>query len=436
MSGCVRYGSGIMKSAVCSLVILALYTSLVGMPASASSYTLDIFGNANMDGIIDEDDVKYVEGIIGGNDEETELADANRDGTITREDIDQIEAIISGMENELTLVDSGGREVTVKKPVERIVVFHGGVTEAIRSLGAGDKIVSCNKYTADKRFYQEFGDFPNVGYVDEPNYEAILECDPDVVFLFTQIPAHDINCENIRNKLDEIDPSITVVGADFLMARTYVDEMRTLGYILDKEVEAEEFIDFYGGWMEKIADRLEGISEEDKPDVYFEMQWPSTYSSCSVGLLALHEPVIVAGGNNIFGDFDGAFFDVDPEAVMENDPDIILKYEVDHARGDFDRGFGLDQTKLAELRDEIINRPELQNVTAVRGGRVYIISWDVLLSGGKQPIGMAYMAKWFYPERFKDIDYEELEVAFLEYLRYQGFECDPTEIGALVYPRN
>lgn len=412
-----------------------MYMSLVGMPVEASICTLEIFGNANMDGIIDEDDVKYVEGIIGGNNDETKLADANRDGVVTMEDIDQIEAIISGRENKLTLIDSGNREVTIQKPVERIVVFHGGVTEAIRSLGAGDRIVSCNKYTADQRFYQEFGDLPNVGYVDEPNYEAILECDPDVVFLFTQIPAHDINCENIRNKLNEMDPSITVVGADFLMAGTYVDEMRVLGYILDKEAEAEEFIEFYGGWMETITERLEGISEEDKPNVYFEMNSPSTYSSCSEGLLALHEPVIVAGGNNIFGDFDGAVFEVDPEAVMEKNPDIILKYEVDHARGDFDRGFGLDLTKLAELRGEIINRSELQNITAVRDGRVYIISWDVLLSGGKQPIGMAYMAKWFYPERFNDIDYVELEEAFLEYLRYQGFECDSTEIGALVYPQ-
>jgi iron complex transport system substrate-binding protein len=240
-----------------------------------------------------------------------------------------------------------------------------------------------------------------------------------VVFLFTQIPANDTNCENIRNKLKEIDPSITVVGDDFLMAGTYVDEMRKLGYILDKEAEAEEFIEFYSGWMEKINDRLEGISEEDKPDVYFEMQWPSTYSSCSVGLLALHEPVVVAGGNNIFGDFDGAVFEVDPEAVVEKNPDIILKY---------------DPAKLAELRDEIISRPELQNVTAVRDGRVYIISWDILLSGGKQPLGMAYMAKWFHPELFKDIDFEEIEEAYREYLRYQGFECDSTEIGALVYP--
>jgi len=416
--------------------VLMSCMSLVIMPANAADYTLNIFGNANMDDTIDENDIAYVEGIVEGTNEETELADANRDGVITREDIDQIEAIISGREDELTLIDSGGREVTVKKPVERIVVFHNGVTEAIRSLGAGDRIVSCNSYTVDQRFYQEFSDLPNVGYVDDPNYEAILECDPDVVFLFTQIPAHDTNCENIRKKLKEMDPSITVVGADFLMAGTYVDEMRTLGYILDKEAEAEEFIEFYGGWMEKITERLEGISEEDKPNVYFEMQWPSTYSSCSVGLLALHEPVIVAGGNNIFGDFDGAVFEVDPEAVVEENPDIILKYEKTYARGDFDSGFGLDPAKLAELRDEIISRPELQNVTAVRDGSVYIISWDILLSGGKQPLGMAYMAKWFHPELFKDIGFEEIEGAYLEYLRYQGFECDSTEIGALAYPRN
>jgi len=49
---------------------------------------------------------------------------------------------------------------------------------------------------------------------------------------------------------------------------------------------------------------------------------------------------------------------------------------------------------------------------------------------------MAYMEKWFHPGRFKYIGYEELEEAYLGYSRFQGFECDPTDIGALVYPRN
>lgn len=55
---------------------------LIIMPAVAADYTLGIFGNANMDDTIDEDDISYVEGIIDGTSEETQLADANYDGTI------------------------------------------------------------------------------------------------------------------------------------------------------------------------------------------------------------------------------------------------------------------------------------------------------------------------------------------------------------------
>ena len=55
----------------------ALCVSLIAMPADASDFTLEIFGNANMDDTIDELHIEYVQGIIDGTDDETELSDAN-----------------------------------------------------------------------------------------------------------------------------------------------------------------------------------------------------------------------------------------------------------------------------------------------------------------------------------------------------------------------
>ena len=59
------------------LMMLLASSTLAVMPANAADCTLGIFGNANMDDTIDEDDIAYVEGIIEGTNEETELADAN-----------------------------------------------------------------------------------------------------------------------------------------------------------------------------------------------------------------------------------------------------------------------------------------------------------------------------------------------------------------------
>jgi len=74
---------------------------LVTTPAIASNDLLGVFGNANMDETIDEDDIAYVEGVIKGTNETTEFSDANYDGEVTEKDITQIEQIINGEESEI-----------------------------------------------------------------------------------------------------------------------------------------------------------------------------------------------------------------------------------------------------------------------------------------------------------------------------------------------
>ena len=95
-----------------SLILLACI-SLAIMPVVADDYTLSIFGNANMDDTIDENDIAYVEGIIEGTNEATDLADANYDGQIDEDDVVQIGLIIDGDEKEIAIIDSADRVVTV-----------------------------------------------------------------------------------------------------------------------------------------------------------------------------------------------------------------------------------------------------------------------------------------------------------------------------------
>ncbi|HOI69977.1 MAG TPA: dockerin type I repeat-containing protein [Methanothrix sp.] len=110
------------RSAFALLLISCI--SLAVTPALASDYTLEVFGNANMDETIDEDDVAYVEGIIDGTNEGTELADANYDGNIDAQDLDQIERIIEGSADRLTVIDSANRTVTVSLPVKAAAGLH------------------------------------------------------------------------------------------------------------------------------------------------------------------------------------------------------------------------------------------------------------------------------------------------------------------------
>lgn len=75
----------------------------------------------------------------------------------------------------------------------------------------------------------------------------------------------------------------------------------------------------------------------------------------------------MAGGINIFED-SPLYFEADPEAVVTSNPDIIIKQlrnDVGYPANDF--------SVMSEARDEILNRPELADVKAVKEGRVYIM---------------------------------------------------------------
>ena len=56
---------------------------------------------------------------------------------------------------------------------------------------------------------------------------------------------------------------------------------------------------------------------------------------------------------------------------------------------------------MAEIRQEMLDRPELARVNAVKNKRVYLLSYEIW-TGARTPVGMLYIAKWCYPERFKD----------------------------------
>jgi iron complex transport system substrate-binding protein len=200
-----------------------------------------------------------------------------------------------------------------------------------------------------------------------------------------------------------------------------VEEAEKIGYILDKEDEAAEFIDWYEGTvMNPVLEKVKEIPEEDKPKVYLES---TRYRA--IGESNSH--IAKMGGKDIF---EGKSGTVDPEAVATLNPGIIL---MRRAIG----GLGTDDTtEFEEAREELMSRPELQNVKAVKTGKVYVFSGYITAymgkAGGRQFILDAYMAKWFHPDLFEDLDPKAIHQEFLT--RFQGLDYDLDKHGVFVYP--
>ena len=388
--------------------------------ASEDDYVLGIYGNANEDDTIDMGDVVYTKLAIFGKKPKTELCDAKYDGRINVLDVIQTKLIILGKEKELTVVDTVGRNVTIDKPLERIIVLNRNTVEMMRSLNLEkERIVSVSTDVLKKEiFFPEFKDCPSVGSARSPDIEKILELKPDAVFIYatTMTPTW------VQEKLE--DAGITVVRFDCFKPETYVEEADKLGYIFGKRDEADNFIEFYERCLNSIKEKVEEIPEDEKTKIYIE-RFRKPYSTSGKGV-ALHQIIELAGGNNIFSDLSG-HINVDPEEVIIRNPIIIVKQA--YTRTEY--GYNVDNTKgLKDVRDEIMGRPELENVSAVKNKKVYAVIKEI--TGGKHFIAIGYMAKWFYPDIFEDLDPEAIHQEYLT--RFQGLDFDLDEHGVFVYP--
>ena len=391
--------------------------------ASEDDFVLGIYGNANEDDTIDMGDVVYTKLAIFGKKPKTELCDAKYDGRINVLDVIQTKLIILGKEKELTVIDSADRIVTVKKPVERLVVCYPHALEALRSLKVSkDLIVGIAQDHLDTGFFPEFSDVSSVGWRSSPDIEVMLTLHPDAVIIGTY------KIEPTVRALESA--GITVLAFKCNNPDIHQEEMNKLGYLFDKENEAEEYLDWREEILNSIKDKVEKIPEEDKPKVYFETSGQyGTHRSCGNFIKA-------GGGKNIFEGMSGK---IDAEAVIDRDPDIIVKLAViGGPKPSTSGGYGADvgdTSGLEEIREEVISRPELQNVKAVKEGKVYVITIHLVSfypsSGNRHFIQIAYLAKWFHPEIFKDLDPKQIHQEYLA--RFQGLDIDLDEKGVFVY---
>ena len=126
--------------------------------------------------------------------------------------------------------------------------------------------------------------------------------------------------------------------------------------------------------------------------------------------------ILMAGGINIFGDASLAGKDIDPEQILTEDPDLIVKiYAGKNVIGNSGVFPAPPQEEFAEKADEMLQRPGWKDLKAVKEGKFYLNT--AFMSGGLgKMIGAAYMAKWLYPDLMTDLDPDAI---FTQWMKYQ-----------------
>jgi len=330
------------------------------------------------------------------------------------------ESLAAGSSETITIKDYRGREVSLPYPVERVVLLQHHAAWAIRLLKAQDKVVGISKFVLEEGGYPDLSSKPIVGTFFHPNYERIVELNPQLVITFHPNPGWEL----VREYERKLQPfGIKVIFLRFTQMRT--SQLETLAKILGREERAKRFLAWRKSKLKLVEEGLRDLREEEKARVYNEPDFRG-------GWITRPEMSInFAGGKNIAEELfpskaieESIEVKVDPEYIIKKDPQVVILADwPPHSTGYNVK----DTTKAAEQLKEFMQRPGMDKISAVKNHRVYVMNYK-LTAGCKAWIGAIYMAKIFYPERFKDLDPEKIHKEFYEKwlnMDYRGIHIYP-----------
>jgi iron complex transport system substrate-binding protein len=180
--------------------------------------------------------------------------------------------------------------------------------------------------------------------------------------------------------------------------------------------------------MNAITEKTDEIPEEDRPRVYIANT--VKYKTSGKGT-AYSEYVKMAGGRSISAEessLDGlTYVEIDPEWLIKQNPDVFV-FRVGYYTI---QGYGQDDVSVAKsVQEGVLNSPELASVKAIQDERVYLFGQATTAAASFLCIG--YMAKWFYPDLFDDLDMKAIHQEYLD--RFQRLDYNVDKQGVFMYP--
>ena len=194
---------------------------------------------------------------------------------------------------------------------ERAVVIGPSTAATIAAMGLAEKVVGVSDYCSD----QAFANLPRVGGQQDPSLERIVVLKPDLVI---------IQGESLR--LRDWCEQNNIAFRRFLTDSwdEWLDEVLQLGDLFAAPGAAERV----RGEAETRLQRARSVQEHSPSVLLVVGRRPHQASGLVVAGAAsfLSELLEIAGGRNAVADNPRDYFDLNEEAVLLLNPDIILEF--------------------------------------------------------------------------------------------------------------
>jgi iron complex transport system substrate-binding protein len=291
----------------------------------------------------------------------------------------------AGKNSTVTITDSAGKTLTLPHHPKRIVSLNKAATEVLINIGAADQIVGVSDSIYEDPILRKYlpANVRKVGVYTSPDIEAILAVRPEVVIT--------LNYAKPKNIDKMLAANITTVHLSSYKPDEISGDIRTLGILTGREADAGRFAQFIDRYVSLVESRIQNVSDSDKQRIYFEF---SDYSAVGPGAGGDHM-ITTLKGKNIAAGLPGESVQISREWLLEVNPDVMFKH-VSPKKG-----------TLKETYLTVFNRSGFSEMQVIRNKRVYILSTEIT-STPRSITGLLYMAKALYPDRFSDVDPEEV----------------------------
>lgn len=299
----------------------------------------------------------------------------------------------------VTVTDAAGREVTIEEEPEKLVSGYYITTSMLIALGHADKLVGIEAKADTRPIYAlaapELLELPSVGTAKEFDLEGCAALEPDLVIL-------PLKLKDTVPALEELGLTVITVNPESLEELN--ETIKLLAAAIGDPTKGLELLDYNQQTEEFLAEILADV---EKPSVY--LAGNSSYLSTAGAAMYQNTLLELGGGENVAAELEDTYWaDVSYEQLLAWNPEVIIM-----------------ASDAAYSKDELLADPQLQQLDAVKNGRVYAMpsafeSWDSPVPSAL--VGSRWVASVLHGEEYAFEQFQADAADF--YQQFYGVEID------------
>ncbi|WP_170181825.1 ABC transporter substrate-binding protein [Phreatobacter stygius] len=244
------------------------------------------------------------------------------------------------------------------------------------------------------------------GTLDSLSAETIIALKPDLVVLSSfDLQRYGSGPASYPPAFGQLEAAgIAIVVVDFFLQPLENTEpsLRLLGKLIGREAQAEAYIGFYRGRLDRIAGRL-ADAKQPRPAVFFHAFADRPDCCFTAGPGTVDGMIRAAGGVNIGSErLTGPIGQVSLEFLISRNPDVYVASAIGAPAG-LAFGPGIAAERAASGFAALIRRPDLAALGAMAGGRAHGL-WHLFVHTPVHVVAIERLAKWLHPRLFADLD--------------------------------